>query len=688
MYDSSILPPWASHNVPTPLSTINTHTQPGAIDPAFNDFNLADRRTGELIGAGCVRTKVYVSTDGTDIDLGHFKREAWATQAMTLVQGRLHVDFAALDTNLAALKHSRKPLKHNTTAELDTIFMVEFECPAAAGSSNWRDNKVAHRPNFRAALRYVRPPTLSTLSALEDGTDVNLGTYYGNLLERLHNYYGVYASAPYAPTPQPYAYAPTPFLSAPAPMPPASVTATGDTPSTEVIHSPLCNAINSIGYIYACSMIWAGQLGFNNEQGVVAATSCKGSYPSFIQGFVDQGKDLKTDKNNNPLPGTFANLLQQNSGHLPVQVDEGTVNAEKATMFWLYDKVLQLAAWTKCDDGQVPFAFANALAQGFSAPTYYRITNTHEFPKSVNLTNPVLALSATGPDAASQNTFLLVVRGTIARSEWIADFKYNQINVTDAVLATRPILAPFKGMSIHAGYAGLFEQIYPGIMANVATAPPQRILVTGHSLGAGMTQLLALALALDFNPTRVDAAMFAPPAVGDHEFAEAFNTKVNGRRVAYVAYRPSTDPDDIVFTSMGDPVPQIPCPNQPVCYFPADPVPVSTKRLVDLHYKINYQAVDGNVLFDYRHLPDAPVSYTGLKSSIIRDTWEALKGSLNAPNAHKCSYACYFSSAVDVELTQCFIKPTISNIAARPDGLSLTQIKNLLPQTVQQYGMC
>lgn len=150
------------------------------------------------------------------------------------------------------MKQSRKPLKHNATTELDTIFMVEFDCPAAAGTGKWRDNKTAHRNNYRAALRYVRPPA----NLIDGSADVsNLGTFYGTFLEQIYKSYGVYA-----PAPMPYGYG-----YVPAPTPSASVTAAAQNgePSLDVIHSPLCDALASKGDLLAYGAMCYTFFGFS-----------------------------------------------------------------------------------------------------------------------------------------------------------------------------------------------------------------------------------------------------------------------------------------------------------------------------------------------------------------------------------------------------------------------------------------
>lgn len=347
--------------------------------------------------------------------------------------------------------------------------------------------------------------------------------------------------------------------------------------------------------------------------------------------------------------------------------------------------------WAACDDGSgnIQYGYGTDFAPGFTLQNLYEIHNDHELPGS-NFTDTYLAMSGVGLDRANDKTFVLISRGTRSRTEWMIDLEYNQIYVDDDTLVHHPLLAPFKNTAIHSGFAGLFKQIYQDIKNDVTTVNPARIIVAGHSLGGGVVQLLSLALATDFPNIPVDAAMFAPPTAGDAAFADAFNRKVNGRRVAYVADGKFPSVPNFVI-NMGDVVAQSLLPDTPVCGLyktnSTDPaVPVVTKT--DARDYLDYEAVAGNVLFDWRAFPSSPFSY-GLPLNTIQEAWRKTNNVNNGTNAHICSYSCFLSSAVNVDLTKCFINPSKDdkNLVV-VNGLTLEQIKNRLPQNVQDYGLC
>jgi len=56
----------------------------------------------------------------------------------------------------------------------------------------------------------------------------------------------------------------------------------------------------------------------------------------------------------------------------------------------------------------------------------------------------------------------------------------------------------YVNIQIHSGFYKLFKEIYPSILSQVRNSRPRRVIVTGHSLGAGLAQLVAFALSFDY----------------------------------------------------------------------------------------------------------------------------------------------------------------------------------------------
>ena len=261
---------------------------------------------------------------------------------------------------------------------------------------------------------------------------------------------------------------------------------------------------------------------------------------------------------------------------------------------------------------------------------------------------------------------MVAVRGTLSLSEWVTNLRYNQVLVTDPT----SVLAPFLGQQIHYGYSLVFTQLYPQIKADVTADSPERILLTGHSLGGGIATLVAYALSKDFPNTPVDAGLFAPPSVGNTAFAYDFNRRVNARRVAFTAY--TTGPDS-KYGSFGDPVPQLLCPSHGQCFFKS-PELVSTKTSASSSQNyVTYEAVAGNVLFDWRSMPFPNPAY-GLASHTIQQTYRAVDTLGGIVATHICSYPCFLSTAVNVTLDRCLFQQNVPG--------------STIPSSVQLYGLC
>lgn len=607
--------------------------------------------------------------------MGHFKHEAWATGALTVVQGRVQADLATIQANF----NGSKPVKGSKT---QLVFMMDFTCPpsaaVAAAAASPRRTKTPRRSEYRVAIRYLPPPM-----------GVNFHNFYSHLIYHMEAINGRTVPA-------------TGSSSAAG----ASVQQliSGDELKTQAINYPFCQIMDRSWRLTFCEAL--GGLEPLALAGGDLIAACTGAYPSSMQGLVDESMSLGEDSFGNALPGPLADLRQTNNGALPKFVDPNLVEAELATLYWLFDKTQQLGPWAACDNGQVKYALKDKFAPGFGPTTLYYVNNTFEnvlYPPNFlrsNFSRTAFAQSAVSTDGL---TMVIAIRGTRARSEWIADMQYNQVLVTDEVLVTNPLLRPFYGMGIHFGFTTIFEQIYEGIWTSVVAATSAtRIIVTGHSLGGGLTQLVALAIAKDLHANnlnkQVDAAMFAPPTAGNQEFANAFNQWVNGRRVAYTSDTPGQDFDPwlpvtggIISTHVGDIIGQVLCPDTFLCkynlanfkenYFPistTDDDKESNSKVV------HYIAVGGNVQFDYSDLPISP--YTPNNPTWYRQAWGAHDTLNDGGAAHICSYPCFLSSTLNVQYNKCILKKKVTEQILA--GHITEQEWNAIPPNVTAYGLC
>jgi hypothetical protein len=60
----------------------------------------------------------------------------------------------------------------------------------------------------------------------------------------------------------------------------------------------------------------------------------------------------------------------------------------------------------------------------------------------------------------------------------------------------------------------------------------------------------------------------------------------------------------------------------------------------------------------------------------IRNKWLAADNINGELNSHVCSYPCFLSSAVNVDLTRCFLKNDAANFPST------------FPGNVEKYGLC
>lgn len=103
-------------------------------------------------------------------------------------------------------------------------------------------------------------------------------------------------------------------------------------------------------------------------------------------------------------------------------------------------------------------------------------------------------------------------RGTKSLGDWLSDFSFPQV------------AHPWG--RVEKGFASLCEQcaasVENAVKAARATGPASEVIVTGHSLGAG----LAVLATADLAGARAVMYSFAGPRVGDLAFASEFNKNV------------------------------------------------------------------------------------------------------------------------------------------------------------------
>ena len=126
-------------------------------------------------------------------------------------------------------------------------------------------------------------------------------------------------------------------------------------------------------------------------------------------------------------------------------------------------------------------------------------------------------------DVANRALYI-IFRGTATQAEWSFDFTVRQTS-----LQTQSFLSSFDNQNwqcstetmVHTGFAQLFLQIQPQLKMFVDQTLDQvdRILVSGHSLGAAVTSLSAAYISSNLTTKPVLVYTFGKPRVGNIAYA-------------------------------------------------------------------------------------------------------------------------------------------------------------------------
>lgn len=117
--------------------------------------------------------------------------------------------------------------------------------------------------------------------------------------------------------------------------------------------------------------------------------------------------------------------------------------------------------------------------------------------------------------ARSQRGMLIVLKGTQTIEDFLVDANFKK--------------ALFLGKYwVHAGFLHEFDELWPAVrlfLSSYRQDSPATVFVTGHSLGASIAELLAMAIKTDLE---IDAVVrpIAPPKAGNGAFARAYNRLV------------------------------------------------------------------------------------------------------------------------------------------------------------------
>ena len=137
--------------------------------------------------------------------------------------------------------------------------------------------------------------------------------------------------------------------------------------------------------------------------------------------------------------------------------------------------------------------------------------------------------SSTSPGHAiildhSKKAIVLTIRGSISNLDWITNSQAEYIEHT----IYGPNNTQFNGL-VHKGILRAAKSIWDGtrdtIMQALESNPGYKLVVTGHSLGAGTAGMLGLLLFQDsyFRERDFSIIALAPPLIFSEEFNEALS---------------------------------------------------------------------------------------------------------------------------------------------------------------------
>lgn len=134
--------------------------------------------------------------------------------------------------------------------------------------------------------------------------------------------------------------------------------------------------------------------------------------------------------------------------------------------------------------------------------------------------NPVFCVIWTNKDIA-----YVIFRGTLRINEWMQDFTYGQEVFPSKLVNKKQVQLNFlRDVSVppnvHMGFLEVYENLRDDLITKLQEIKPKEIIVSGHSLGAGVATICGLDI------VRLDCCKntivynFASPRVGDKIFAD------------------------------------------------------------------------------------------------------------------------------------------------------------------------
>jgi len=148
----------------------------------------------------------------------------------------------------------------------------------------------------------------------------------------------------------------------------------------------------------------------------------------------------------------------------------------------------------------------------------------------------VMHVSTTGAVCAYMETTddadILVFRTTMTVDDILHDFDMRQVTFIQPTNGERPA-------RVHRGIMRKYMSLRDQIHEHIVRHAPRSLLITGHSLGAGLACMAAVDLHAHFEDLDIHIVTFGAPRIGNRAFASQLDTAAR----SYVRVR---DPFDVI----------------------------------------------------------------------------------------------------------------------------------------------
>jgi predicted lipase len=141
---------------------------------------------------------------------------------------------------------------------------------------------------------------------------------------------------------------------------------------------------------------------------------------------------------------------------------------------------------------------------------------------------PFRKINVQGHFGFVNNDLYIVFEGSDSKADWRDNFKSQPKSMIE------------HKIKVHTGFLeqwrSIQQMIFQELHEHHKSLPPDKIIVTGHSLGGALATLCALSIARSSIKTKVYCLTFGSPRVGNRHFAKLFNKCVpNSVRYVYGA---------------------------------------------------------------------------------------------------------------------------------------------------------